>query len=569
MKSVFRAIFCVIVFFCNAQFIFSQEWKSAFDKGMEDMQRADDIGRGKNEITEAEHSQKLKLYNSATASFISARENNRKMAAASTYFIATTLFKASLEESALGNDADAYVRIKRAIEFWPSLSVVPASKFISEQNVRVNGKRQTYNALGDAEDWQHAYFKSYIRATQLANTLKKYDEAIGYAEYILDVEDTLNKENFIAWCELSKAYKSKNDYCQSAEYAMKAIEGALVYKRETAEDKQILKDYLPEMAVNISPPKGCKFDVVKWEERAALALARLHNIEDQSFYVLIYGQDAYNRGRQNTELLVALAEAEFYQSQLENATETEKTNWFGKIQERKSSFNSDELIRVAGLYRVRGNFTKEQELLRKSKRKRYWENTHFAFSTNPVNFYWGQYVGAFDFMLPRHAHEIRVNYNTKSRHVFWKNAQDKTPGPLEFYYKGYELSYTLKFMEKDIKRVKGRQYYSGPQFRIENRNYFPETVDIIKDNTIATKYEKTMSNLSSNRYEAILMVGLQRRTPWLFLDYFFGVGLGYKTFVTDKIEANETVADDRFVAGLWNKTYVPVHAGIRVGLILK
>jgi hypothetical protein len=546
-------------------------WKDDFDKGMAAMQQADNIGNGKSELSEAEHKQRLQLYKSAADAFVNAKKISRRMSATSVYFIATSLYKQSLEESALGKDVDAYKTIRQAIENWPDLDVVPASKFTEEQRVRVDGRKQTFEALGDVEDWKHSYFKSYIRAMQLANILRRYDEAIDYGNFILDEADTLNNENFIAWSELSKTYKNQNDNCKSAEFAMKALDGALLYDIEKPEDKEVLHDYLPEMAVNVSPTKDCRFNAVKWEERAALALARLHEIDDQSFYVLLYGKDAYNKGRKSAELLVALAEAEFYQSQQKDviANDNDKTNWFAEVEARKKEFNSDELKRVANLYKIQGNTELENTTLRKAKTRYFWENTHIGISTNPVNFYWGQYLGAVHFMFPKKSHEFRVNYNTSSTHLFWKRSDDKTPGAVFFIFSGYELSYTLKFMEKDIKGVKGKRFYSGPQFRVENREYVPANVRVAKDMDFSNPYTKKIE-ARSDRYEALLMVGTQRRSSrWFFIDYFFGVGVGYKTFITQNLEANEQPLDDRFNKGLWNKAYVPVHAGVRVGVILK
>ncbi|MGZ5283245.1 MAG: hypothetical protein ACXWEY_13290 [Bacteroidia bacterium] len=547
----------------------AQVWKDDFDKGLSDMQQADNIGAGKTSLSEAEHTQKLQLYKSAAESFIKARESNRKMESASTYFIATNLYKMSRQQSALGDDMEAYTTIKRAIDYWPDLNEVPASKFINEQRVRVNGKRETYRALGDVEDWQHAYFQSYIMAMQLANKLKKYDEAINYAEFILDEADTLHKENFIAWGELSKSYKGKNDDCQSAEYAMQAIDGVLQYAPEKPEDKEIISDYLDELAVNVSPSANCRFNAVKWSERAALALAKLHNTDDQSFYVLLYGRDAYNRGRQSAELLVALAEAEFYLARNPEkiANDNDKTDCFGTVEKRKNDFNSEELKRVAQLYKLQGKTELVNNTLRHAKKLAFWENTHFAFSTNPANFYWGQYLGVFDFMLPRQSHEFRVNYNTSSTHLFWKNKDDQTPGAVFFTYSGYELSYTLKLMEKDVSGVKSRQFYSGPQFRFENREYFPVKVNIASDGNTSSPYKKTV-NARSDRYEALFMLGIQRRSKWFFTDFFFGVGAGYKTF-TNNLEPNERAMDDRFREGIWNNIYIPVHTGFRAGVIFK
>lgn len=547
----------------------AQVWKDDFDKGMSDMLKADNIGAGKTSLSEAEHAQKLQLYTSAAEAFIRSREDNRKMESASTYFAATNLYKMSREQSALGNDMEAYTTIKRAIEYWPELNEVPASKFINEQRVRVNGKRETYEALGDVEDWQHAYFQSYIMAMQLANNLKKYDEAINYAEFILDEADTLHKENFIAWSELSKSYKGKNDACESAEYAMKAIDGALLYAPENPGEKSLLSDYMNELAVNVSPGADCRFNAVKWSERAALALAKLHKIDDQSFYVLLYGREAYNRGQQNTELLVALAEAEYYQSIKKEkiADDNDKTNWFEIVEKRRNDFTSEELKRVATLYKMRGNTAQQNQLLKRSKRLAFWENTHFAFSTNPANFYWGQYLGVFDFMLPGQSHEFRVNYNTSSTHLFWKNKDDQTPGAVFFTYSGYELSYTLKLMEKDVTGIKSRQFYSGPQFRFENREYFPVNVNIARDGNTASPYKKII-NARSDRYEALFMLGIQRRSKWFFTDFFFGVGAGYKTFVNN-LEPNEKAMDDRFREGIWNNIYIPVHTGFRAGIIFK
>ncbi len=568
MKKPPHLIILLLLIFILPQACFSQVWKDDFDKGMSDMQQADNIAAGKTLVTETEHRQKLNLYKSAADAFTKAHETNKKMASASTYFIATCLYKMSLEQSALGDDAAAFQTIKRAIDIWPELNEVPASKFVNEQRIKVDGKRETYQALGTAEDWQHAYFQSYVRAMQLSNTLKNYDEAIKYATFILDEADTLQKEIFIAQSELSKAHKGKNDNCRSSEFAMRAIETALRYNTEKPADKEILSSYLDEVSVNVSPAANCRYNNVKWAEQAALALAKLHYKDDRSFYVLQYGQDAYNRGRHSTELLVALAEAEYYQNNGKNTTaKAESTSWMAEVDKRKKDFRSDELRRVANLYKLQGNKELEKAAITRAKRLSFWENTHFAVSTNPANFYWGQYLGAFELMLPRQSHEFRVNYNTNSTHLFWKHKDDKTPGNVYFMFSGYELSYTLKFMEKDMRGSKSKQFYSGPQFRFENREYKPTEVKIARNNNTHNSYTKTV-DARSDRYEALFMVGLQRRTKWFFSDSFFGIGAGYKSF-TNTLGADERAMDDRFRQGLWNKMYIPLHAGIRLGIIFK
>jgi hypothetical protein len=555
------------------------QWKATFDQAMKLYNSAAAIGKGQGTLNDEQRKERIKLYTSAADKFIEARNLGPSIAPRATVLAAQSLYIAGADQNALGLKKDAYASLKRAIETWPKLNDVSESSYTRELSTFDNGQNWAYAPLGTREDWEEAFYSNYSYSSKLAAfKVKNEEEAITYAAKVLDDARVAYASMVEAAATLAHIYSTK-DKCKVPEIVMKGLEAGVNYKPAGEPKRLSFENNLRALAGHIEVPGECmeSDDKAKYYEKAAILLNRLHPLSDQSSNAYQFGKKAYDYGRTSTDLLFALAEASVYENKkakdaLATDDRPDAEKWLKLIEDRESSLSSEEFDRLMNLYDLMGKTDKKNAVQDEKRKKSRWEQTHFAFSTNPYNIVrWGQIPIAFDLMLPHTSHEIRFVYNKATPHQFqndWKELGDKLfLDPL--YYSGVGLSYTLKFMNQSEKK-KWFYIYNGPQVRYESRTYLPENLPLLDladrddpdPDTVAITGKSQIINLC-------YLFGSQVRAKPFFLDYYIGVGLGYKTMKNPELPPNNEVNDLRYRPAKWNKAYLPLRAGIRIGFILK
>jgi hypothetical protein len=553
------------------------QWKSTFDQGMQLYNKANEIGKTQETLNDAQRKERISLYTSAADKFLEAKKLGASIAPRATVLTAQSLYIAGGDQNALGQKKEALATFKRAIAAWPKLTDVSEASYTKELSTFDNGQNWAYAPFGSKEQWEESHYSIYSAAARLsAFELKNNDEATTYAMHVLDNSRLAYRS--IAEASLAMAHLNSSDACKASEYALKGLQAGANYKpaNETQKknfvlDARSLADY-----IKISGNCMSKEEKAKRYEQAAIVINRYHLIGDMSERAYNYGVEAYDGGQSSTDLLFALTETAYYinreaKESLATDVKPDANKWVNLLAAKQSELSSLDIDRLGSLYELLGMPEKKKALEGDKGRTEKWENTHFAFSTNPYNIIQlGQVLIAFDYMRPKASHELRFVHYQNTPNFFQgdlKEIGDKLVEKL--YYSGNSISYTLKFTNQS-ERLKWFYLYNGPQVRYEQRDYKPEQLPILdKELTNAPKDTITVTG-KSQRLDLTYMFGSQARLKRFLVDYYLGVGIGYKTMVHPEIdESRYEVFDARYRPAKWNKAYIPIRAGIRIGFILK
>ncbi len=210
-----------------------------------------------------------------------------------------------------------------------------------------------------------------------------------------------------------------------------------------------------------------------------------------------------------------------------------------------------------------------------------------AVSTNPFMYIWNDYPVALDIRIGRVVNEFRVNFartregkTDKYHYGQWRS--DGAAKDFGYKFSGMEYSYTLKILLGNVQeRSKGRRKeviggYVGFQPRYSMYDFNTEIVNF--ENATTHFIEPYTVNASATRYDFCIMGGFlgDNLGGFFHIDYYFGVGVGYRTFDISSPDAgfnydNYTFNNNgvrRYDPDRWNKIYVPVRFGFRMGINL-
>jgi hypothetical protein len=217
-----------------------------------------------------------------------------------------------------------------------------------------------------------------------------------------------------------------------------------------------------------------------------------------------------------------------------------------------------------------------------------------AVSTNPFMYIWKDYPVALDIRIGRVVSEFRVNFSNSSdkgdkyRFGQYKFGSSSNNSGNPYHYKGMEYSYTLKILagKMETKSVGRRKQivggYVGFQPRYAKYDFASEAYTFTDSVTLIPQTFNNI-NASATRYEFCILAGFlgDNLGGFFHVDYYFGVGIGYRkldiaatqtdgstdpTFQYDNYSFND--GDKRFDPDRWNKLYVPVRFGFRIGINL-
>lgn len=138
---------------------------------------------------------------------------------------------------------------------------------------------------------------------------------------------------------------------------------------------------------------------------------------------------------------------------------------------------------------------------------------------------------------------------------------------------GYALTGILGREFQQGNKKKGRSKFFAPtlgiDFRYSNWNFDPMTSNIVDENDAVLQSNVTV-NATTNRYEACFRGGIMAMTRYVTFEYYFGLGVGYRALKTQEgfnVE-DSRFSDPRLDANRWNKVYMPIRLGLKVGFNL-
>jgi hypothetical protein len=172
----------------------------------------------------------------------------------------------------------------------------------------------------------------------------------------------------------------------------------------------------------------------------------------------------------------------------------------------------------------------------------------------------------FDLLTQGLHHELRLALSDHTKKLLWHTSEDPSFSLPEWQWSGYQISYGLK---KEVKRyfISNKWHpYRSLQVRYTKRNWVPQSTDIYVKNEDKTIHENVPAQ--SHVFDVCAVFGRQWRKGAWFFDGYYGAGLGYKTLYTGWDKDKYDLLDTRFQDKRWNRVYVPVRLGFRVGVVL-
>jgi hypothetical protein len=232
----------------------------------------------------------------------------------------------------------------------------------------------------------------------------------------------------------------------------------------------------------------------------------------------------------------------------------------------------------------------EEERKRREKEERKRDargRFSLAVSTNPFMYIWNDYPIALDIRIGRVINEFRVNLAStrpgkSDKYHFGQYKADGAAKDFGYKFSGMEYSYTLKILagKMETKSVGRRNQiaggYVGFQPRYSTYDFDMENVTFTNSTTSLT--ESHIVSASATRYDFCILAGFlgDNLGGFFHIDYYFGVGVGYRKLDISSTDATfnyssysfDNNGDRRYDPERWNKIYVPVRFGFRIGINL-
>lgn len=173
--------------------------------------------------------------------------------------------------------------------------------------------------------------------------------------------------------------------------------------------------------------------------------------------------------------------------------------------------------------------------------------------------------------------EFRFDYvwGAKSKYRFGRAFAKGDKGE-RYEFTGWDVGYTFQYIVgNDFKQGnrKGRSVFFAPalgfDLRYVNWNLAPIVSSVSDENGNVTE-SSVLINAKTNRYELCYRVGFITMTKFVTVDYYMGLGIGYRTLATAQGRSveDEHFDDPRLAANRWNKLYMPLRLGVKIGFNL-
>jgi hypothetical protein len=216
---------------------------------------------------------------------------------------------------------------------------------------------------------------------------------------------------------------------------------------------------------------------------------------------------------------------------------------------------------------------------KRRKKEQFKENFQVSFSTAPVLLaMYGkqkQIPICLDICTGRVMHGFRYDmYKGKQDKWHFNNWQEPVINTekLPNIMTGFEASYTCKFFIEDNNHK--WQLWEGPELRYASYTFDPISADVQLTTTTTSLGFKNI-DAAVNRYEFCFNMGFAHLHSLFFLEFYYGLGIGYKSISITDADTNTNynftdyaIQDDRYSKKRWPKIYMPLRCGLHLGFAL-
>ncbi len=471
---------------------------------------------------------------------------------------------------AMGNDNSGNELVLSALQQWPQLNHIPYKKLVGETKVKDGGQAYSIKAAVKEDDWYKLYYSLQENATRIFYESKSYQDAIYHADTVIHQNYKFPLLSGQAADYAAKSYHALQMDGKSTEYTITGLQRIGEFQAVNDKEKEAYKTIVNSLIKNLETFGD--IDPV-FAANAAIAMAKVSkygiNVWDKAKK---YGYNAYSKGQDSKELLFALADIERGE-----AEDNEVKKWIGLLQERRSDFNREDYNHLALEYNYLHDGKDAGRSIRRGKKYENRQNTAVAITTNPFNYFiWHDYPFSLDLIRPHTAHELRISFDNNTPYAVVNPTLDTGSRVKSVNYTGYEISYTIKHRFPSLSGKKWLCPYTGLQFRYTYRKFNPTPGQYYSDTStaaISPIYHDTI-NATSQQFDVNIQFGEQIHYKRFFADLFTGIGVGYRTLVSN-IPSNPSnpityqgTPGVVFNPARWNTVYIPLRLGFRVGIIL-
>ncbi len=479
------------------------------------------------------------------------------------------------------------------LAIWPYFSYV--SQYAVEKQIKfgdANPMDQTYTDLiylGVYSGFETKNYKRLYELEKLYEPVKKDISALN--EWLIHYN-------------IARTYDIEKNNNEKAEHWLIALEKWPAVKSEYKEKNKGPFDYM------VKKVNGMSTNDNNVMLRAAHAL---YNVEKYTEADKLFGNYAKSASSPTLD-----AGWDYSESAMKEPDKTDARNAANIIEKHTSGFSEYEWERLQRVYEFIGDNAKVQEIKNKiienrrkaeeerrlqaqrdeEERKRREKEERkrgargrfsVAVSTNPFMYIWKDYPVALDIRIGRVINEFRVNFSNTTdkgdKYRFGQYKINNSSNTNPYHYSGMEYSYTLKILagKMETKQVGRRNQivggYVGFQPRYAKYNFSAAPLTFQDSSAVIHTFNATDITASASRYEFSILAGFlgDNLGGFFHIDYYFGVGVGYRQLDISSTNNNAfdynsydfgNASDKRYDPERWNKFYVPVRFGFRIGINL-
>jgi len=511
----------------------------------------------------------IDLYTGAATNYLNAEKAMGGLKYIAYYNASVSLYKAAVQCEAGAEDQKAYDLMKQVLDLWPTLSSLPASKVCKEKSISRKGFVYIFPAADTIPGWSYNYYMSRYLLSVLSNKENKPDDALKFAEEVAD--------NFKANPEITRkmayfaamVFRKQGNICGAGKYASINIEN--ISPAPLSEDEPNMKTKnkeLMDMSACMIAADSQKCIKNKLVEGAVAILASLKEpwkINPHPVYDM--GDLLFLNGVHSFKLIFSEYKLAMFQGDSNMAHV-----WDSRLMENKRHFSSADWRTLADFYDSYLTKTHlRDDAIKSAQKKELQEATHVLIGIEPSVIPLGQYAAGIQVVGKYVSHELRVGYIADGIKPFLKDGTDTDHVALYMltHYNGIQLSYSFKILSKGEYDPHATTYI-GAEFRYTMRNY-TDLLTYYNKNDSTEHVNNVNLKPQASVYDATLLFGEIIRGKKLFFELFGGVGVGYKSITYSNPGFNpntDAVANAPFKSNLWDKIYVPVRLGVKIGLVL-
>jgi len=511
----------------------------------------------------------IDLYKHSAESYLNAEKAMGGLKYLAGYSASLCLYKAAVQCEAGSEDSKAYDLMKQVLDLWPTLTSLPAPRVCKEKSISRSGYVNIFPAADSIPGWSYNYYMSRYLLSVLSNKQNKPEDALKFAEEVADNfksdPATTGKMAFFA----ASIFRKQGNICEAGKYASINIENISVLPlKEDEPDMKIKNKQLMEMTACMFAADSQKCIKPKLAEGAVAILASLqepwkinpHPVYDMGELLFVNGMHSFKLIF--SEYKLAMSQGDSNMAHV----------WDSRLTENRRHFSSTDWRTLSAFY---DNYLTKTHLrddaIKSAQKKELQEATHVLIGIEPTVIPLGQYAAGIQVMGKYVSHELRIGYVANGVKPFLKDATDTESVPLYMltHYNGFQVSYSFKILTKGEYNPQAYTYI-GAEFRYTLRNY-TDLLTYYNKNDTAEHVNNVNLKPQASVYDATLLFGEIIKGKKLFFELFGGLGVGYKTITYSNPGFNpntDAVANAAFKPTVWDKIYVPIRFGVKIGLVL-